>query len=59
VRHKQYRRARGQHRQELFDRGLLRHPEINRSNNAMIVAILLLFIGLTAIIRVALSAGPL
>lgn len=59
VRHARYQRARRQRRQELFERGLVRHPEMARSNSAMIVAVLLLLIGLSAILRVALSAGPL
>ena len=59
LRHKQYRRARRQRRQELFERGLIRHPEMAQSNSAMIVAVLLLLVGLSAILRVAISAGPL
>jgi putative membrane protein len=59
LRHKTDRRVRRQRRQELFERGLIRHPEMARPNSAMIVAILLLLVGLAAIFRVALSAGPL
>ena len=59
LRHKTDRRVRRQRRQELFERGLIRHPEMARPNSAMIVAVLLLLIGLAAIFRVALSAGPL
>jgi putative membrane protein len=59
VRHARYQGARRQRRQELFERGLIRHPEMARLNSAMIVAVLLLLIGLSAILRVALSAGPL
>jgi putative membrane protein len=59
VRHRQYRRVSSRQRQELLDRGLIRHPEMNRSNSAVIVATLLLTIGLFALLRVALSAGPL
>jgi putative membrane protein len=59
MRHAQYRRASRQRRQELFDRGLIRHPEMHRTNSAMIVAVLLLVIGLAATLRVALSVGPL
>ena len=59
LRHRQYRRTRRQRRQELFEQGLIRHPESDGSNSAIIVAILLLLIGLAAIFRVALSAGPL
>jgi len=43
----------------MFKQGPIRHPEMRRTNSAMIVAMLLPFIGLAAILRVALSAGPL
>jgi len=59
IRHAQYRRVRRQRRQELFERNLIRHPEMDRMNSAMIVAVLLLLIGIAAILRVALSVGPL
>lgn len=59
LRYRQYRRERRRCRQELFERGLIRRPETGRTNSAMIVAVLLLFIGLAAILRVFLSAGPL
>lgn len=59
LRHRQFQRHRRQRRQELFEQGLIRHPERARPSSAMIVAILLLLIGLAAIVRVALSAGPL
>jgi putative membrane protein len=45
-------------RQNLFDLGLIRHPEIKRPNSAMIIAILLLIVGLLAVLRVGLSIGP-
>jgi putative membrane protein len=59
LRHAQYRRVRRQRRRELVERGLIRHPESAGTNSAMIVALLLLLIGLAAIVRVALSVGPL
>jgi len=59
VRHRQYQNMRRQRRRELFEKGLIRHLEMDGSKSAIIVAILLLLIGLAAIFRVALSAGPL
>jgi putative membrane protein len=59
LRHRQYSRERRQRRQKLFERGLIRHPETGRSNSAMIAATLLLLIGLAAVVRIALNAGPL
>lgn len=59
VSHRQYRRARRRRRQELFEQGLVRHQETGRTNSALIVATLLLIVGLLAIVRVALSTGPL
>lgn len=59
MRHAQYRSARRHRRLELFERGLIQNPEMNQTNSAMIVAVLLLIIGLAAILRVALSIGPL
>ena len=59
LRHRNYRRTRRQRRQELFEQGLIRHPEADRLNATMIVAVLLLLIGLLAILRVVLSTGPL
>lgn len=59
VRYRQSRRVRGKRRQFLLDQGLIRMPEAEGSNSTMIVAILLLLIGLSAMLRVALSAGPI
>ena len=59
LRHRQYRRAQAARRQDLFDRGLIHHPESGRSSSAVIVAVLLLLIGIAAIIRIALSGGPI
>jgi putative membrane protein len=49
------RRAR---RQAMFEEQLIHHPEIPRANSAQIVAVLLLIVGVLAILRVALNAGP-
>ena len=56
--HAHYARARGRRRRALFEQGLIRRPEMGRLNSAMIIAVLLLIVGLLAILRVALSAGP-
>lgn len=45
-------------RQALFEAQLIHHPEIKRPNSAMIVAVLLLVVGLLAMLRVGLRAGP-
>lgn len=51
-------KERRQRRQALFEAQLIHHPEIKRPNSAMIVAVLLLVVGLLALLRVGLSAGP-
>jgi len=50
------RRAR---RQSLFDQGLIHHPEIKKASSATVVAILLFFVGVLALLSVGLRAGPL
>src|SRR5688572_15982559 len=45
-------------RQALFDVRLIHRTETVRPNSALIVAVLLLVVGLVAILRVALDAGP-
>jgi putative membrane protein len=59
VNHANYSRARRGRRHALFEQGLIRHPEATRPSSAMIVAVLLLIVGILAMLRVALSAGPL
>jgi len=56
--HQQEAKARRQRRQRLFDLGLIHHAEIVRRSPTMIVAILLLLVGLTAILRIIAKAGP-
>ena len=59
VNHAHYSRARRGRRQALFAQGLIRQPEGTRPSSAMIIAVLLLIVGILAMLRVALSAGPL
>jgi putative membrane protein len=59
ISHTKYGRERRRRRHELFEQGLVRHQESSRTNSAMIVGMLLLIVGILAIVRVALSAGPL
>jgi len=56
--HQQETKARRQRRQKLFDQGLIHHAEIVRRSPTMIVAILLLLVGLTAVLRIIAKAGP-
>lgn len=51
-------KERRRRRQALFEAQLIHHPEIKRPNSAMIVAVMLLVVGLLALLRVGLSAGP-
>lgn len=56
--HRQETKERRSRRQALFDEGLIHHPEIVRRSATMIVAILLLLVGLTAILRMIAQVGP-
>jgi len=50
--------ARRRQRQELFDLKLVHQPERAKITSSMIIAILLLFVGLIAILRVIARTGP-
>jgi len=56
--HQQETKARRQRRRMLYDQGLIHHAEFIRRSPTMIVAILLLLVGLTAILRIIAKAGP-
>lgn len=50
--------ARRKRRQRLFEMNLIHHPELEKINGTMVVAILLLLLGLLAILRVGVGVGP-
>ena len=51
--------ARRRRRQQLCDKGLIRHPEIVKMSSAMLVAVLLWMIGIVAIVDVTTRVGSI
>jgi putative membrane protein len=56
--HRQETKQRRSQRQELLDLKLVHQPEIAKYSPSMITAILLLFVGLVAVLRVIAEVGP-
>lgn len=58
VNHRKESAARRERRERLHAAKLIHHPELRVVNGTMVVAIFLLLVGLLAVLRVGLGAGP-